>query len=229
LGVLGRTPPQVFDAIGFADDGARLLAKAPPDKLIFTSAPVGISSVCLKPQPNDLRKVQVALCVGAVLCWIIMWPLDRFGWMDDFEFRYFAHASTPFTYLGFGMVGVAIFLLLIQMASGPGRDTLVEIRPGHVKIDRYCAGDHVVREYTPAEVRAATLIDGIITLYIPTGEVHLAVPKPVEFQRAFMAIMAVGLWQESTFLAGPMRISRATVELLAVNEGDREEFADTID
>ncbi len=186
--------------------GSAQLLKTVPDKIEFSSLPDQGVRIALKPQRNEMIKIAAAELIFGICSLILGFLFHRFGWMSDFQFRNFGSPATVFTLLGFALIGIFIFLMLIFAATGPGRDVVLEIHPGRLKIDRYAAGDHIVREYSAADVRSVSTFDGVMLGVPIAGEVHLGDTLPDEIVAALVVVIATGLWQESAVLLPKLQV-----------------------
>ena len=104
--------------------------------------------------------------------------------------------SKPIALLGLMAVFGTVLGLSIGAASfanGPDRPTVLQLRPGTVRIERWMAGDHVLRDYSAADIKAL-LINVALDVQTRTDQFSLAPSIPHDTQVALGELMALMLW-----------------------------------
>jgi hypothetical protein len=171
----------------------RLLSQR-PERAAVTSLPDGGVRIVLKKNPKALWTLAIVCSlVGASI-------LLAAGWLGRSQ----SHAAdgpvgfnaTKLYVVAWMCVGVGIMLILINLAAGGiERDTIIEASLGRLKIDRWVAGDHVVRQYTPDEINHIWT-DGAIGVDWRIGPFSIGLFAPPDVQDAAAQIAGTVFWGE---------------------------------
>jgi len=219
-----RPAVEFLDVANAAVSGAKVLASC-AEKVEFKKLSGDAVEFQQKGQPSELGKAAVLLWACVPVTSAIAWSLDRYGWMNEFQFRNFSRASTPFWFLAASLAFIGTMILLLLKVVGPERDTVVQVEPLRIKIDSWAAGDHIVREYLADTVIIVALLDEAVAIGIPTAEVYIGASMPKEVRAAVVPVIAVGLWQESAYLARNRGVLPKKVLLFA---GDLRKLKESI-
>src|SRR5258706_7601291 len=134
-------------------ENARDILARYPDRVELLDLPEGGIRVAIRPDPNTSLKIAAGLVIACVSSFVVGRVV---GWL-----RHNGELNLPFvfarqsTFYGLSIFFLALgsFFGLIRWLNGPPKPTVFDVYPGRLKIDRYVAGDHVVRQYAPNEVR----------------------------------------------------------------------------
>lgn len=201
--------------------GSQCLASN-PDVVELVALPDEGLRMILKVRPSEIWKLIGAMATCSIASLIVGVLIERLHLVEDFNGPFFRHAGTPFYSMSALFLGIGLFVLIMRVVAGPDQAAILEIHPRRLKVDRYVAGDHVVREYSASEVRAITIRNGVIEIATSPGEFGLGGNHlPLDVKVAMVAVIALGLWQESTCLLPNLRIGKFAREQLPLYAFDR--------
>lgn len=178
-----------------------------PQAASITALPDGGVRVALKKQPKQLWALIGCLTIGGALALAGIWLFDKYQRSPDYDLPFRFGVIKLYLLVGM-MIGIGGILALIQAAGGGERDTIIEASRGRLKIDRYIAGDHVIREYAPSEI-GAIWVDSGIGIDARLGPFSLAIFTPSDVQVAVAEIIGTVFWSDDTLVARNVKDSRA--------------------
>jgi hypothetical protein len=189
----GTTQPTPLpDSLPRQLDNAWQVLNQRPERAAVVLLPDSVVRIVLKKNPKSLWTLAIVCsAVGAV----ILLATKAFD-------RYQSRATDlPVTVdlmklyiVAWMCVGVGLMMILINLAvGGVERDTIIEVSLGRLKIDRWVAGDHVVREYVPDEIRHIWT-DTTIGVDSRIDRFSIALFAPPDVQNAAAEIAGTIFW-----------------------------------
>jgi hypothetical protein len=171
-----------------------------PQRVELSILPDSGARVVIKPDPRAAWKVAAIYVVGIALaagCGVLMSWLRRGGRID---LPFFA---MPWAFYTFALIGLGVLAMLAlgRLVGGPAREVVFEVYPGRLKIDRYIAGDHVVREYRAAAEILAIYVDAALTFQTRTNTFStVSAFCPIEVHEATAELLGAMLWGNSAII-----------------------------
>ena len=184
-------PPALQDAwLALAQRPEKVAIEIPGDRHIrFT----------IKSDPKAAWKVLIFITLMGIASMIGAWLFDRYQSSPSFDLAVRLNPIKLYLVASMCLLG-GVMGLLIQIASGGvARNTIVEASLDRLKIDRWVSGDHVVREYSPSEVRRIWT-DGAIEIDARLGTFSVANFAPDEVQDAVAEIVGTLFWGDDAFV-----------------------------
>lgn len=104
--------------------------------------------------------------------------------------------------LGAISVALGLLLLLIFVMNGPPKKASIEARPGSLRADRFIGGDHVVSNYTAAEVQCLFVEASQLFATIRKGDQQLIAFGDRDVNIAIATLLASRLWHPEAVVGG---------------------------
>ncbi len=207
-------------------ENARNILARYPDRVELLDLPEGGIRVAIRPDPNTSLKIAAGLVIACVSSFVVGRVV---GWL-----RHNGELNLPFvfarqsTFYGLSIFFLALgsFFGLIRWLNGPPKPTVFDVYPGRLKIDRYVAGDHVVRQYAPNEVRQFFADSAPLTFNTRMDDFSVLVafcPRDIRIATAW--VVGAIFWGTSAIFLEDVALANATdrkAHLLVVNNPNGE-------
>jgi hypothetical protein len=149
-------------------------------------------AVTLKRSPGRALGLALGVVAFGAAALLAVWALDRYQSSPDYDQPFRFRLFKFYMLAGMCTLGGAIALLVVLASSGDS-DTVLEVWRGRLKVDRWLSGDHVVREYTPAEI-SLIWSDSAMGIGYRRGDFAVAHLAPNEVLDAAAEIVGTVFW-----------------------------------
>jgi hypothetical protein len=178
-----------------------------PQSATITPLPDGGVRIAFKKQPKALWGLIAFVTLGGVIMMVGAWLFDRHQQSADFDLPVRFNLTKLYIIAGMS-IGAGLILMLIQIAGGADRDTVLDASKGCLRIDRYVSGDHIVREYSPEEIDAIW-VDSGIGVDARLGAFSIAVFTAADVQVAAAEIIGTVFWGDDAVVSRNVHDGRA--------------------
>jgi len=165
--------------------------------------------------PRNQVNTRIAFCVMLIFGLLggFLSPLLR-KWMEP-EFS-LGNSVDYLAMLCWFDAGLALIVLLITELNGPAKPTVITIHNSSLKVDRWVAGDRIVREYGPADIVAIS-VDNALNLHTRMDQFEICDDKSLELRTVVAQAMAILFWEDlARFAINPqIQATNGVVKLIA--------------
>jgi hypothetical protein len=123
-----------------------------PDQVDVADMDDGGVRVVLKPRPREMWKILALGFTASILSlagaiFLTSHPEVRPDGLTGLSI------SMKFYFLAAALMGISLLALLLHLSAGKPKETILEVWPGRLKVDRYLSWDHIVRECPAKEIK----------------------------------------------------------------------------
>lgn len=187
---------------------AKELLEGAKNRFDLTGLPDNAVRLVIKGKPKEMLKIAFMMFFVAGLGSAVGYALERFPLSPDFQGPIIEHPQNLFNLMSLAIAGIGALLILIFVVAGSERDTILDVGDSRIRVDRYVAGDHMVREYLSTEIQAIAVQETSIILATKTHEIGFGSHLTDAERRAIVAIICLGLWQDNARLGENIRIGK---------------------
>jgi hypothetical protein len=162
-----------------------------PARVERAKLPAGGLRLTLLAQGGGLLKFAVAMVLVGVLG-VVVWVFL----VDQPRTSHLGAGRMKLIVMSISCITLAPALLLVRIVTGPPKPTVLEIRPGELRLDHYIAGDHIVRTYSATELRSVRATKSEVIIETRLGFVVVGNNLGRAARGALMEVINAVLWGE---------------------------------
>jgi len=124
--------------------------------IVLSKIDDGGTRIIIKPNPWGIWILIGIVFASSTLLALMALADDR----DWFSLGFHFQTMKLYMISGGGLIGVFI-LIVVRLASGPPKDTIIEVQPGRLKIEYYVSGDRIFKHVAASDIRDIHVNNGL--------------------------------------------------------------------